>query len=148
MRALFNKNRSAAILGAFAIATLVWVGGSRFAVGADTAEADARLQKYSVELKEHEVADTLKAATSEIGKAEALRDKARTLMKKRKDRDELARTLDELEATVSLVGAKIIHSQAKAKHDEVKGNLDKVRAELDQVQTEAEQLEAKLGGDK
>jgi hypothetical protein len=148
MRALFNKNRSAATLAAVAIAMLVMVGDSRVAVGDDSSEEDARLQKYTVELKEHSVADTRKAATSEIGKAEALRDKARTLMKKRKDRDELARTLDELEATVALIGGKIVHAEAKAKHDEVKGNLDNVRTELDKVQTEAEQLEKKLGGDK
>lgn len=145
MRAPFKKNRSRITLAALALAALVMLGDSRAAIGE---EADARLQKYTVELKEHEVADTRKAATSEIGKAEALRDKARTLMQKRRDRDELDRTLDELEATVALVGAKIVHAKAKAKHDEQKQKLDKLQTELSEVQSEAERLEAKLGGAK
>jgi hypothetical protein len=145
MRAPFKTNRSRTLLAALAIAMLVMLGDSRSAVGD---EADARLQKYTVQLKEHEVADTRKAATTEIGKAEALRDKARTLMQKRKDRDALAQTLDELEATVALVGAKIVHAEAKAKHDEQKERLEKTRAELDEVQAEAEKLEKKLGGGK
>ena len=146
MRALFIKNRSRTTLAALAIAMLVIFGDSRSAIGEEA--NDQRLQKATVELKEHSVADSRKAATSEIGKAEALRDKAQTLMQKRKDRDELARTLDELEATVALVGAKIVHAEAKAKHDEQKNKLANLKQELDKVTTEAASLEKKLGGGK
>jgi hypothetical protein len=146
MRAVFNKIRSRTTFAALTIALLVILGDSRPAIGDEADEQ--RLQKYTVELKEHEVADSRKAATSELGKAEALRDKARSLMQKRKNRDELARTLDELEATVSLIGAKIVHAEAKAKHDGQKNKLGELRAELEKVQTEAEKLEKRLGGGK
>lgn len=153
MRALIRRSRSAPLLAALSLSMLAVL--ARPAGAADDEDADARLQKFTVQLKEHEVADTRHAATSELGKAEALRSKALTLMKKRKDRDALARTLDELEATVSLIGGKIAHAEAKAKLDEqkakmagIKAELAKVKAEADKLEQEQQSLEKKLGGGK
>ncbi len=141
------------VIASAVLALVVVVGIGRPAVGED---AEARLEALSVKLKEHSVADEKRhAATTEIGKAEALRDKARTLTKKRSDRDELARTLDELDGTVALVGAVIIHAEAKAKMDEQKAKMAKVKADLAEVQAKADKLEAqqaemekKIGGAK
>jgi hypothetical protein len=153
MHALSRRNRSGPVLAALALSMLAVLAGP--AVAAEDADADARLQKYTVELKEHEVADTRHAATSEIGKAEALRDKALTLVKKRKDRDALGRTLDELEATLAMIGAKITHAEAKAKLDGQKAESDKVKAELakvkaaaDKLEQQQQELEKRLGGAK
>jgi len=126
------------------------------AIGGDDGGADdARLQNLSVELKKHEVADTSHAATAEIGKAEALKDKARPMVGERKDREALARTLDELEATLSLVEAKLAHAAAKskldvakAKRDDIKSELAKVRTDADALEKQQAELEKKLGGGK
>ena len=139
-------------LFAATLAAVFVLGVGSAALGED---ADARLQKLSVELKEHDVADTQHAATSELGKAEALKDKARTLVGERRERDVLESTLDELEATLSLVEAKIIHAAAKVKLDAAKAKRDKARSELAKVRNDADalekqqaELEKKLGGGK
>lgn len=157
MHTLYKVARSRPSLAALAVAmaTAVALGGNRPAIGEDQADPEARLQAFTVQLKEQEVADTRHAATSEIGKAEALRDQARTLTEKRKDRDALVRTLDELEATLALVSAKIVHAQAKAELDEQQAKMDAVKTTLAQTKKEADALEqqqaaleSKLGGGK
>lgn len=141
MRAISERTRTRTTLAAAAIVALVAVVGITRPVAGEDADSDARLQKLTVELKEQEVADEKRhAATTDIGKAEALRDKARSLGKRR-DRDELARTLDELDGTVALVKAKIIAAEAKAKLDEQKAKQEKIKAELAQVKAEADKLE-------
>jgi DNA polymerase I-like protein with 3'-5' exonuclease and polymerase domains len=142
-------------MAVLAIAMVAGLAGSRSAVGEEKDDAEGRLQSFTVQLKEHEVADTRHAATSEIGKAEALRDKARTLTEKRSDREVLDRTLDELEATLALVGAKIVHAGAKAKLDEQKAKMGEIKAKLAKTKTSADELEkkqadmsSKLGGGK
>lgn len=121
----------------------------------DDGKADQRLQALTVELKKYDVADTHHAATAELGKAEALRDKARSLMGERRERDALARAIDELEATLSLVEAKILHADAKAKLDKAKIDADgleaevsKVRAEADALEKQQDEMTKKLGGGK
>lgn len=155
MATLYERARSRPIRAAATLALVVGLISSRPAVGEDKVDAEARLQAYTVQLKEHEVADTRHAATTEIGKAEALRDKARTLTDKRSDREELARVLDELEATLALVGAKLVHAEAKAKLDaqkdemtELKGQLAKIKASADELEKKQQALESKLGGGK
>jgi DNA repair exonuclease SbcCD ATPase subunit len=140
-------------LAAAALVAMIVLGPGR-AVGEDGG-ADARLQKLSVELKHHDVADTSHAATAELGKAEALKDKARPLIGERREREVLDRTLDELEATLSLIEAKIIQAAAKAKLDAAKAKREEIRAELAKVRSEADalekqqaELEKKLGGGK
>jgi hypothetical protein len=142
-------------LAALAIAMVAGLAGSRPAAGDEKDDAEARLSELTVKLKEHEVADTRHAATSEIGKAEALRDKARTLTDKRSDRDALDRALDELEATLSLVDARIVHAAAKAKLDEQKTKMKELQATLTKTKAAADELEkkqqsmaTKLGGGK
>jgi hypothetical protein len=154
MRTLYERTRSRPILSVLAIALVAGLAASP-AIGDDKGSGEARLQAFTVQLKEHEVADKRHAATSEIGKAEALRDRARTLTKKRKDRDELARTLDELEATLELVAAKIVHSESKAKLDSQKVEMDEVKKQLAKTKAAADELEkkqaeigSKLGGGK
>jgi hypothetical protein len=155
MRTLYERARSRPTLSVLAIALVAGLAGSRPAIGDEDDNGEARLSTYTVKLKEHEVADTRHAATSEIGKAEALRDKARTLTEKRSDRDALTRTLDELEATLSLVEAKIIHAEAKAKLADqkgkmelVKGKLAKTKASADELEKKQSELGSKLGGGK
>ena len=152
MRAKPRGTRTRTLAAAAALALVVVFGASGPVAGED---ADARLQKLTVELKEQEVADEKRhAATTDIGKAEALRDKARSLGK-RKDRDELARTLDELEGTLALVKSKIIAAEAKAKLEEQKAKMAQIKSELAKVKTEADKLEKqqaeiekKIGGGK
>lgn len=141
-------------LAAAALVAMIVLGPGRVAVGEDGG-ADARLQKLSVELKQHDVADTSHAATAELGKAEALKDKARPLIGQRREREVLDRTLDELEATLSLIEAKIVQAAAKAKLDAAKAKREELRAELAKVRSEADalekqqaELEKKLGGAK
>lgn len=138
-----------AMLAAAAIAAFVFASDTHAA----DKDGEARLQELTVKLKEHEVADTRHAATTEIGTAEALRDKARTLTKKRRDRDQLVRTLDELEATLAVVGAKIVVSEADAKYtatqaklEETKSELAAIRATADKLEKEQSALTKKLGG--
>ncbi len=152
MRTLYERARSRPTLSVLAIAIVASLAGP--AVGEEK-DDEARLSAYTVKLKEQEVADTRHAATGEIGSAEALRDKARTLTEKRSDRDALARTLDELEATLELVAAKIIHAEAKAKLAEQKTKMDQVKAKLAKTKVAADELEkkqselsSKLGGGK
>ncbi len=142
-------------LAAAAVIALTIFGVGRVAIGGDDDGSDARLQKLSVALKEASVADTSHAATAEIGKAEALRDKARSLMGERRERDALAQTLDELDGTVSLIDAKILHAGAKAKLDAAQKQRDGLKAEVKKVQADADaleqqqaDLEKKLGGGK
>jgi chromosome segregation ATPase len=155
MRTLYERARSRPTLAALAIAMAAGLAGSRPAVGDEKDDAEGKLQAFTVQLKEHEVADTGHAATSEIGKAEALRDKARTLTEKRSDRDTLTRTLDEFEATLALIGAKIVHASAKAKLDETKAKMNETKAKLAKTKASADELEkkqsalsSKLGGAK
>lgn len=139
-------------VGATLIALLL-LGPGRIEAADDN--GDARLQKLTVELKEHNVADTSHAATKELGTAESLRDKARTLIGQRRERDALTRTLDELEGTLSLVGARIKHAAAKSAHDDaakkrdaLTAELSKVRADADALEKQQSELEKKLGGGK
>jgi hypothetical protein len=154
MRTLYERARSRPTMAVLAIAMVAGLAGSRSAVGEED-DGEARLQAFTVQLKEQEVADTRHAATSEIGKAEALRDKARQLTEKRSDREVLDRTLDELEATLALVGAKIVHASAKAKLDEQKAKMGEIKSKLAKTKTTADELEkkqadmaSKLGGGK
>ena len=142
-------------LAAAAVLALLAFGTGRDAIGGDDDGADARLQKLSVDLKEYNVADTGHAATAELGKAEALRDKARTLMGERREREVLAQTLDELEATASLIDAKIIAAAAKnkltaaqKKRDELRGDVKQTQADADKLEQQQSDLEKKLGGGK
>ena len=155
MRTLYQRARSRPTLSVLAIAIVAGLAGSRPAVGDEKDDGEARLSAYTVKLKEQEVADKSHAATGEIGKAEALRDKARTLTEKRSDREELTRTLDELEATLELVDAKIVHAEAKAKLADqkgkmelVKGKLAKTKASADELEKKQAELSSKLGGGK
>ena len=156
MRAMRSQNARRSRLREFVAAAalaLAIVGAGRPAVAED---AEARLEQLTVKLKEYEVADEKRhAATSEIGKAEALRDKARTLTKKRKDRDALGRALDELDGTIALVGSTIVAAEAKAKLDEQKAKMTKTKADLAEVRAKADKLEQqqaemqkKIGGAK
>jgi len=154
MRTLYERARWRPNLTALTLALVAGLAASP-AVGDEKDDAEARLQAFTVQLKEHEVADKGNAATSELGKAEALRDKARTLTDKRSDRELLARTLDELEATLALVGAKIVHAEAKTKLDAQKAEMQKISAELAKTKAAADELEkqqaalsSKLGGGK
>lgn len=153
MRTLYERARSRPTLSVLAIAIVAGLAGP--AVGDEKDDGEAKLQAFTVKLKEQEVADTRHAATSEIGKAEALRDKARTLTEKRSDRDALVRTLDELEATLELVAAKIVHAESKAKLDAMKSEMEAVKATLKKTKAAADELEkkqaelgSKLGGGK
>lgn len=154
MRTHYPRARWRPTVAVLAIALVAGMAGNRAVAGSkDEQDPEARLQGLTVQLKEQEVADTQHAATSEIGKAEALRDKARTLTKKRKDRDALARVLDELEATLALVGAKIVHAEAKAKLDEQKAEMEQLQATLaktkaaaDELEQKQQELSSKLGG--
>ena len=155
MGMLYERARSRPSLATLAITMIAGLALSRPAAGDEKVDVEAKLEAFTVQLKEHEVADTRHAATSEIGKAEALRDKARTLTEKRKDRDQLIRTLDELEATLELVGAKIVNSEAKAKLDEQRAAMKELQAELaktkaaaDELEQQQAALESKLGGGK
>lgn len=139
-------------LAAAALAAMIVLGPGRVAIGED---ADAKLQKLTVELKQYDVADTSHAATAELGEAESLRDKARSLIGERRERETLARALDRLEATLSLIDAKIVHAAAKAKLDAAKAKREEIRAELTKVRADADalekqqaELEKKLGGGK
>lgn len=154
MRTLYNRARWRPNLSALTIALVAGLAASP-AVGDEKDDAEAKLQTFTVQLKEHEVADTRHAATAELGKAEALRDKALGLTDKRSDRDALVRTLDELEATLAVVGAKIVHAEAKAKLAEQKAEMEKITAELTKTKAAADELEkqqaalsSKLGGGK
>jgi hypothetical protein len=156
MGVLHTKGPRRRMLAAAAVIALTVFGVGRDAVGGgDDDGADARLQKLSVDLKEYNVADTDHAATAELGKAEALRDKARSLMGERKEREVLAQTLDELEATASLIDAKIIAAAAKSKRsaaekkrDELRGQVKTTQADADKLEQQQASLEKKLGGGK
>jgi DNA repair exonuclease SbcCD ATPase subunit len=154
MRTLYDRAHWRPTLSAMTIALVAGLAASP-AVGDEKDGTEAKLQSLTVQLKEHEVADTRHAATSELGKAEALRDKARTLTDKRSNREALARALDELEATLALVGAKIVHAEAKTKLAEQKAEMDKISAELAKTKASADELEkqqaalsSKIGGGK
>ncbi len=153
MRTLYERARPT--MAALTIVMVAGLAGSRPALGDEKADVEARLQALTVQLKKHEVADTTHAATSEIGKAEALRDKARSLSDKRRDREAMAHTLDELQATLALVGAKIVHAETKAKYDaqktkmkEATNALARTKASADDLEQQQAQLERKLGGGK
>lgn len=154
MRTLYERARSRPTPSVLALALVLGLAASP-AAGDEKDAGEAKLQALTVKLKEHEVADTRHAATTEIGTAEALRDKARTLTDKRSDRDALARALDELEATLELVGAKIVHAEAKAKLAEQQAEMKKIKTELEKTKAAADELEkqqaalgSKLGGGK
>lgn len=154
MRTLYERSRSRPTFSVLAIALVAGLAASP-AIGDEDGDAEAKLQAYTVKLKEHEVADKRHAATSEIGKAEALRDKARTLTKKRSDREELGRTLDELEATLELVAARIVHAEARAQLDaqkvemeEVQKQLTKTKAAADDAEKKQAEIAGKIGGGK
>jgi chromosome segregation ATPase len=137
------------------VAALFLAGSPNVAAKKDDGSADQKIQAMTVAIKKLEVLDKRNAATAEIGQAEALRDKARSLIGKRKGRDALAATVDELEATVALAEGKIIEADKQAAVDARKAKLAQVRKELQQVNAslaklEKEQaaLQKKLGGGK
>lgn len=128
---------------------------SPVAFGDEDASADAQLQELTVELKKLDVADKDNVATAELGKAEALRDKARTLVGDKKQSLSLTRTLEELEATVAVVEAKLAKHQAKlnlaAKEKELaakKGEVDSLTTEVDKLEKQRTELEKQLAGGK
>ena len=138
-------------LGSLLVAVALVASSRLDARGPD--HADARLQELTVELKKQDVNDSHHAATAELGQAEALRDKARSLIGERRQKRQLARTLDELEATIALASAKIVAAEAKAKLDKATDRADKIRSELARIQKHAyelekagEQLQQRLGG--
>jgi len=117
--------------------------------------ADSQIQQMTVKVKELETEDERNAATSELGQAEALIAKARSIVGERSERDELARTLEESEATLSLAEAKIIEADKQAALDEqgaalakVEADLKSTRLEVDELEAEQAKLDAKLGGGK
>ena len=125
-----------------------------FAAG-DEGDADSQIQQMTVELKELDVKDGRNAATSELGQAEALVAKARSIIGERKERDALERTLDEAAATLSLAEAKIIEADKQAELDEQKQLLAETESELTATRDEVAELEkvqaeldGKLGGGK
>jgi hypothetical protein len=120
-------------------------------------DADAKIQAASVELKTLEVADKDHVATAEIGKAEALRDKARSLVgaKKKDEEQALAWSVDELQGTVALIRGKIQNAEAKAKLEAAKKAAADKQAEIATTKAEAEKIEKetaevakKIGGGK
>ena len=121
----------------------------------EEAEADKRIQAATVELKKLETDDERKAATAEIGKAEALRDKARSILGDRKEREALVRTLDEMEGHLALASAQIVESDAKAdlgaeraKLEAAKQELATVRANVSKLEKEQAELDRQLGAQK
>ncbi len=116
--------------------------GATVAFG-DGASPDAQLQELTVELKKLDVADRDHVATQEIGKAEALRDKARSLVGNRKAAQELRWTLEELEATVALIDAKIGKHKADKELASVKQALEAKRNQIAVTNGEAQKLEEK-----
>jgi hypothetical protein len=154
MRTLYERTRSRPTLSVLAIALVAGLAASP-AIGDEDDDAEARLQSYTVKLKEQEVADKRNAATSELGKAQALIDKSRTLSEKRSDREELARTLDELQATLELSAARIVHADARAQLDaqkvemeEVQKQLTKTKAAADDAEKKQAEIAGKIGGGK
>lgn len=143
------------LLVAAAIATLGLASTPLFAAKKGDPEADARIQAMTVELTQLGEKDELRAATAERGQAQALIDKARSIVGERKQREALARALDELEATVALAGGKIVEAEKQKALDEQKQNLANLQQEVQQVRSdvatlekEQAELEAKLGGGK
>lgn len=119
----------------------------------DDAGPDAQLQELSVELKKLEVADKDNVATQEIGKAEALRDKARSLIGDKKSAQDLRWSLDEFEALVSLIEAKVGKHEAeqtlaaaKKQVDDTQAKIKELTATADQLEKKQSELEKKLGG--
>jgi hypothetical protein len=117
--------------------------------------ADTKLQELTVELKKLEVADKDNVATQERGKAEALRDKARSLIGVKKGAQDLQWTLDELDAVVSLVDAKISKHEAEQALAAVQKQVDETRTQTRELTANAatlekkqSELEKKLGGGK
>ncbi len=118
-------------------------------------EADDKIQALTVELKELDVADEHHAATSEIGQAEALRDKARSLIGERKQRELLEQTLERAEATVALASAKVVEAEKQAaldaqetQRDATNKELEAVRAAVAKLEKQQATLEKKLRGSK
>ena len=139
MRAIRSRTGSRMAVAA-AIVLMGLMADPSFAKKGD-ADADAQIQAMTVELKKIEVADKRHAATAEIGKAEALRDKARSMVGDRKQREELARVLEELEATLALAQAKMIEAEKLAELEAEQQKLDATRKELAQTRGQVEQLE-------
>ncbi len=142
------------LLAVAALVGLSTAASPIFAAG-DDGDADTQIQNMTVQLKELGVKDARNAATSELGQAEALVDKARSIVGERKERDALERTLDEADATLSLAEAKIIEADKKAMLDEQKQLLAETESELAttrdkvaELETVQSDLDAKLGGGK
>jgi uncharacterized protein (DUF3084 family) len=121
----------------------------------DAGSDDAQLQELQVELKKLQVADKDNVATQEIGKAEALRDKARSLVGDKKATQDLRWSLEELEAVVNLVQAKISKHEAEQALAAVKGQVAETQGQIKELSTAADELEKKqselekkLGGGK
>jgi chromosome segregation ATPase len=106
---------------------------------------DAQLEELTVELKKLDVADKSNVATAELGRAEALRDKARSLIGDKKAKEQLTWALDELEATVALVDAKIEKDAAEKALADAKAAVDAKQQEISSLTTETETLEKKQG---
>lgn len=148
------RNALKRTVAAASVALVLGLTMSTVAFG-DDADPDAQLQELAVELKKLDVADEDHVATQEIGKAEALRDKARTLVGDKKAEEQLRWTLEELEATVALVDAKISrHAAEKALAaarkavDDKQQQIETMTAEADQLEKKQSELEKKLGGGK
>ena len=146
--------RKSRIFAAVVVAGLLTTASPLFAAK-DDSEADAKIQQMTVQLKELDVKDERNAATGELGQAEALVAKARSIIGERSERDALAQTLDEAEATLSLAEAKIIEADKQAALDEQKQKLaateqklKSTRATVAKLEKEQAELDAKLGGGK
>jgi hypothetical protein len=109
----------------------------------DEGGADAQVQELTVELKKLEVADTDHVTTEQLGKGQALRDKARTLVGNKKATQDLEWTLDELEAVVALSHAKIDKHEAQKVVEDKKATLAGKRGEFDTMTKTVADLEAK-----
>lgn len=148
----YKRKRLVGLAGATLVFGLML---SPVAFGDEDSSADAQLQELTVELKKLDVADKDNVATAELGKSEALRDKARALVGDKKQSLALTRTLEELEATVALVEAKLAKHQAKLtlaeKEKELtakKGEVDSLTSEVDKLEEKRTELEKQLAGAK
>ena len=136
-----------------AVGTVALVLGLTGTMAFGDSSSDAQLQELTVELKKLEVADKDNVATQEIGKAEALRDKARSLIGVKKGADDLRWSLEELEAVVSLIEAKVGKHEAEQALAVVQKEVADTRAQTkeltgaaDQLEKKQSQLEKQLGG--
>jgi predicted nucleic acid-binding Zn-ribbon protein len=147
---LNSLKRTAAVAS---VALVLGLAVTTVAFGDDS--SDTQLQELQVELKKLQVADNDNVATEEIGKAEALRDKARSLIGAKKSAQDLRWSLEELEAVVNLIGAKIGKHEAeqalaavKAEVAQTQGKIKELSSAADELEKKQADLEKQLGGNR